>query len=70
MDVIFKVISEFQAKGKEDYKDTDANIKKLQDHLGNSFTYDYYKIEEVTFWKKIIYPYTRVYNEGEYLTAL
>ena len=57
VDVIFNIISEFQAKGKEDYQDTDANIKKLQDHLGNSFTHDYYELEEVPFWKKFIYPY-------------
>ena len=57
VDVIFTVISEFQAKGKEDYQDTDANIKKLQDHLGNSFTNDYNEFKEVPFWKKFIYPY-------------
>ena len=55
VDVKFKVISDFQAKGEKDYKDTDANIKKLQDHLGNNFTNDYNELEEVTFWKKIIY---------------
>ena len=57
VDVIFNIISEFQAKGEKDYKDTDANIKKLQDHLGNSFTNDYNELEEVPFWKKFIYPY-------------
>ena len=57
VDVIFNVISEFQAKGKKDYKDTDANIIKLKHHLGNSFRNDYNELEEVPFWKKFIYPY-------------
>ena len=57
VDVIFNIISEFQAKGEKDYKDTDANIKKLQDHLGNSFTNDYNEFKKVPFWKKFIYPY-------------
>ena len=57
VDVIFNIISEFQAKGKKDYQDTDANIKKLQDHLGNSFTDDYNEFKKVPFWDKFIYPY-------------
>ena len=57
VDVIFNVISEFQAKGKKDYKDMDANIIKLKHHLGNSFRNDYNELEEVPFWKKFIYPY-------------
>ena len=57
VDIIFNVISKFQAKGKKDYKDTDANIIKLQDHLGNSFMDDYNEFKKVPFWKKFIYPY-------------
>ena len=57
VDVIFNIISEFQAKGKEDYKDTDANIKKLQDHLENSFMDDYNEFKKVPCWEKFIYPY-------------
>ena len=57
VDVIFNIISEFQAKGKKDYKGTDANTKKLQDHLGNSFRNDYKEFKKVSFCKKFIYPY-------------
>ena len=61
VDVIYNLLCEFHTKGEKEHKDEDTTLKELKElneYLGgDKFKEDYNELNEVSFWRKFIYPY-------------